>query len=93
MRDATLVVRYEDLCADPAGTLSRIYTFAGLPAGNGVPEFRTGEHHVIGNRMRLSSTSEIRIDDRWKTALAPEQMAVVESRVGELNRSYGYGKL
>jgi hypothetical protein len=92
-KDRWMTLRYEDLCADPAGTLSRIYTFAGLPAGNGVPEFRTGEHHVIGNRMRLSSTSEIRIDDRWKTALKPEQMAVAESRVGELNRSYGYGSL
>ncbi len=92
-KDRWMTLRYEDLCADPAGTLSKIYTFSGLPPGNGVPEFREGEHHVIGNRMRLSSTSEIRIDDRWKTALEPEQMAVVESRVGELNRGYGYGKL
>lgn len=95
-KDRWMTLRYEDLCADPAGTLSRIYSFSGLPPGipgNGVPEFRGGEHHVIGNRMRLSSTSEIRIDDRWKTALKPEQMAVVESRVGQLNRSYGYGKL
>jgi hypothetical protein len=43
--------------------------------------------------MRLSSTSEIRIDDRWKTMLKPEQMAVAESRVGELNRGYGYGEI
>src|SRR5215210_2542264 len=92
-KDRWMTLRYEDLCADPAGTLSKIYTFSGLPPGNGVPQFRTGEHHVIGNRMRLSSTSEIRIDDRWKTALKPEQMAAVESRVGELNRGYGYGKL
>lgn len=92
-KDRWMTLRYEDLCADPAGTLSKIYTFSGLPPGNGVPEFRTGEHHVIGNRMRLSSTAEIRMDDRWKTALKPEQMAVAEERVGELNRSYGYGSL
>ncbi|HEX5716895.1 MAG TPA: sulfotransferase [Thermoanaerobaculia bacterium] len=92
-KDRWMTLRYEDLCADPAGTLSKIYSLSGLPAGNGVPEFRTGEHHVIGNRMRLSSTSEIRIDDRWKTALKPEQMAVAESRVGELNRAYGYGAI
>ena len=48
---------------------------------------------MIGNRMRLSSTSEIRIDDRWKTALKPEQMAVIERKVTPLIRSYGYGAL
>ncbi|HWM91920.1 MAG TPA: sulfotransferase [Thermoanaerobaculia bacterium] len=88
-----MTLRHEDVCADPAGALSRIYSFVGLPPGDGVPELRGGEHHVIGNRMRLSSTSEIRIDERWKTALTPEQMATIERRVAPLNRCYGYGAL
>ena len=91
--DRWLTLRHEDVCADPAGALSKIYSFVGLPAGDGIPDFRNSEQHVIGNRMRLSSTSEIRLDDRWKTALTPEQMAVIERRVAPLNRSYGYGSL
>lgn len=91
--DRWMTLRHEDVCADPAGALSRIYSFVGLPPGDGIPDFKGVEQHVIGNRMRLSSTSEIRIDDRWKTALTSEQMAVIERKVAPLNRSYGYGPL
>lgn len=91
--DRWMTLRHEDVCVDPAGALSRIYAFAGLPPNGGVPDFRGVEHHVIGNRMRLSSTSEIRLDERWKTALDPEQMAAIERRVASLNRRYGYGGL
>jgi len=51
------------------------------------------EQHIIGNRMRLSNTSEIRLDEKWKTALTPEQMKAIESRVGAMNRRYGYDGL
>lgn len=90
--DRWMTLRHEDVCADPPGALSRIHSFAGLPPA-GVPDLQGGEHHVIGNRMRLSAISEIRLDERWKTALTPEQMAIVESRVTPLNRQYGYGPL
>jgi hypothetical protein len=86
-----MTLRHEDVCADPTAALSRICSFAGLPSVDKVPEFRGVEHHVIGNRMRLSSTSEIRVDERWKTALTREQMAVIERRVAPLNQRYGYG--
>ncbi|HKH50148.1 MAG TPA: sulfotransferase [Thermoanaerobaculia bacterium] len=91
--DRWLTLRHEDVCADPPGALSRIYSFTGLPPADGLPELRGGEHHIIGNRMRLASTSDIRLDERWKTALAPTQMATIERRVAPLNRRYGYGAL
>lgn len=91
--DRWMPLRYEDLCTDPPGTLSRIYSFAGLPSDERVPELRGGEHHVIGNRMRLSSTSEIRLDERWRTVLTPEQLSTIERRVAPLNRRYGYADL
>ena len=91
--DRWLTLRHEDVCADPPEELSRIYSFLGLPATGGLPEFRGVEHHIIGNRMRLASTSDIRLDERWKTALTPEQMATIERRVAPLNRRYGYGAL
>jgi hypothetical protein len=86
-------LRHEDVCADPLGTLMKIHAFAGVTPKNGYHNFRGIEQHIIGNRMRLASTSEIRLDDRWKTALTPEQMAVIEATVRPLNRSYGYGDL
>jgi hypothetical protein len=91
--DHWLRLRHEDVCADPAAALARIYSFIGLPATGELPEFRGVEHHIIGNRMRLASTSDIRLDERWKTALTPGQMATIERRVAALNRRYGYGPL
>jgi hypothetical protein len=91
--DRWMSLRYEDLCADPDGTLRRIHAFAGLPSRNSFHNFRAVDHHIIGNQMRLSSTSEIRLDESWKTALAPEQMTLIDRLVAPLNRRYGYGPL
>ena len=88
-----LTLRYEDLCADPLATLQRIYGFLAVPGKNGVHDFRSVGQHIIGNRMRLDSTSEIRLDESWKQALPAEQRALIERRVGPLNRRYGYGDL
>jgi Sulfotransferase family len=86
-------LRYEDLCADPDATLRRIHAFADIPSRNGFHNFRAIDHHIIGNQMRLSSTSEIRLDESWKQALAPEQMTLIDRLVAPLNRRYGYGPL
>jgi len=88
-----MTLRYEDLCTDPKGVLDKVYGFIGVPAKNGLDDFRSVDHHIIGNRMRLSATSEIRLDESWKKALTPGQMSEIERRVGPLNRRYGYGPL
>jgi hypothetical protein len=85
-----LRVRYEDLCADVAGTLSRIHRFAGVAPRAEVPRFREREQHVIGNRMRLESLAEIRPDERWREALDAEHRRILERRLGAMNRRYGY---
>jgi hypothetical protein len=92
-KDRWMTLRHEDVCADPRGTLAKVYGFIGVPAKNGVHDFRAYEHHIIGNRMRLSSTSEIRLDESWKTALAPGQMSLIDRKVAPLNERYGYGAL
>jgi hypothetical protein len=91
--DRWMTLRYEDLCADPDGTLRRIHAFAGIQSRNGFHNFRAIDHHIIGNQMRLSSTSEIRVDESWKQALTAEQKALVDRLVAPLNRRYGYGPL
>jgi hypothetical protein len=55
-----------------------------------VQDFRAVEQHIIGNRMRLSATSEIRLDERWQTELTPEQIRAVERIAGAELRRYGY---
>lgn len=72
-----LIVRYEELCHDPPAVLARMYAFCGV-APLEVPPPLT-ELHLLGNRVRMASLDEIRLDERWKTTLAPdEQSAILE---------------
>jgi hypothetical protein len=88
--DRWLTLRYEDLCLDPKTTLDRISGFIGVTAGGGVPDFRSVDHHIIGNRMRLSHTSEISLDERWRTEMPADQIRAVERIAGPTLERYGY---
>ena len=83
-------VRYEDLCADPGAVLRRVSTFVGLDSARYTSDFRTAEHHVVGNGMRLDSAPEIRLDDRWRSVLTAKELNVFDRVAGDLNRRYGY---
>ncbi|NLX13668.1 MAG: sulfotransferase [Phycisphaerales bacterium] len=84
-------VRYEDFCRSPAETLGRLFTFLGVDAGLAKQDFRKAEHHVLGNGMRLDTTSEIALDERWKSVLTTEDLRVFEQIAGRMKRQYGYG--
>ena len=83
-------VRYEDLCSDPDATLNRLFTFLGLDPASRVRDFRSAEHHILGNGMRLDSTSDIRLDERWKPVLTGQDQAAFDRTAGRMNREYGY---
>jgi len=89
-RSRWIEVRYEDVCADPPGTLNRIFGWLGVDPAQTSADFRSVEHHVLGNGMRLDPTSEIRLDQRWKSVLSPADLRVFDSVAGKLNRRYGY---
>lgn len=87
--DRYVQVRYEDLCANPDGTLARVFRLAGVgPPGDLAPA-RDGSH-VVGNGMRLDWDGTIALDDRWRTALTAEDLAIFEREAGALNRRLGY---
>ena len=83
-------VRYETLCLEPEVTLSRLFDFLEVAPHSTGKRVRALEHHVIGNGMRLDSTSEVRLDDRWRSALDVEDLRVFDSVAGALNRQLGY---
>ena len=87
---ALLRMDYDALCADPDAVLKRAFEFIGIGPDLATRDFLSVEHHVLGNPMRLRSSSEIVRDDRWKTALSAEDLRVFESIAGDLNRRYGY---
>ena len=83
-------VRYEDLCARPEEVLGTIFGLIGLDPSLERTNFRASGNHVVGNKMRLEATTEIRLDDQWKTVLTTEQLADFERVAGDVNREYGY---
>jgi hypothetical protein len=83
-------VRYEDLCRNSAETLQQLCRFAGLDPDRAVMDFRSVVHHVVGNGMRHDSTSDVRLDERWRDALTTGQLNTFDAVAGDLNRRYGY---
>jgi hypothetical protein len=67
-RERQLRIRYEDLCADVSGTLRAAFGFVGVDPD---AELRPigEEQHMLGNQMRLSAPSDVRLDERWRAAL------------------------
>jgi hypothetical protein len=85
-----MFLKYEDFCKQPEETLRGLCKFLGMDASNVVLDFRAKQQHVLGNDMRLKSGSEIRADERWRTKLSKEDLAVFEAVAGDLNKKYGY---
>jgi hypothetical protein len=83
-------IRYEDLCARPEAVLRQVCEFLEIDGRHPVLDFRSRQQHVLGNDMRLKSTSEIRLDERWRTQLSREDLDVFERSAGQMNRQYGY---
>jgi hypothetical protein len=86
-----LTIRYEELCQNPAGTMAVICRFLELEPYDPGRDFRARkQQHVVGNGMRMDTTSEIRHDERWKTHLSAEDLKTFDRVAGDLNRHYGY---
>jgi len=83
-------VRYESLCLNPGETLKKIFTFIGVDPGAATTDFRSVEHHVVGNGMRLDSRGEIRLDERWKTVLNEVELKEFDIVAGGISRRLGY---
>jgi hypothetical protein len=72
------VVHYEQLATDPERVLRELMPRIGLEFEPGQLEWAGRERHNFGgNRMRQSKSSEIRLDESWRTGLSPWQRAIV----------------
>ncbi len=88
--DSSIVIRYEDLCTNLTQEMNRITTMLGLDPIEMPILFKDAEHHIIGNRMRLSGGDAVKLNELWRESLTKEQIEEVE-RLTVSNRSrYGY---
>jgi hypothetical protein len=77
--DRQITVRYEALVTDTLPTLNRLLAFVGAQPLPEMIDFRSVEQHILGNKMRKNTSSEIRLDERWRTALSPEQLQTIQT--------------
>lgn len=83
-------VHYEDLCQDPDKYMAEISRFLGLDPALLPESFGDQEVHLTGNNMRLKGLGEIRMDEKWRTALTEEELELFARLGGKLNKELGY---
>ena len=88
--DRTLLLKYEDLCADPETTLQHLYRFCGVQAVSPVTTTNSADHHVLGNSMRLQGRVQVRLDESWRTKLDQHEQRQIIGIAGAMNRTMGY---
>ena len=98
LRVPVLVVRYEDLIAEPRATLQTVLRFGGhaaLPADLRhvhADRLELDAHHTVaGNPMRfVVGTVSLRADEEWRQAMPSLQRSIVSAITAPLRRRYGY---
>jgi Sulfotransferase family len=85
-----LLVRYEDLCANPEVEIQRVLRFLGVPTERPNLDFRHSSHHIIGNKMRLGDDSKIQLDTSWRDELSKNQVIEIEARTARYRKAFGY---
>lgn len=75
-------ISYEDIASNTLTTLNRMYQFVDAAPLTQLIDFRELDHHILGNKMRKHSSSEIRLDERWRKALSKNQIEMIERTTG-----------
>ena len=84
-------VRYEDLVVDTKGVLQGVCQFLGLDFDDRMLDFRSVAHHnVNGNKVKIGSGSELKLDDAWIRELSKVDSAHFSRVAGALNKSLGF---
>lgn len=85
------IVKYEDLVRNSAEILAGICRFLNLDFDARMLNFRSVVHHnVNGNKMKIGSASELRLDDAWTRELSAPDYDYFLRFAGKLNKSLGY---
>lgn len=86
-----LHLKYEEIASNPTAELARICLFLGLDFKPEMLDFRDKKYHVLnGNGMRMSGSSEIRLDEKWRSGLSKDDLAYFQKHAGHINRELGY---
>jgi hypothetical protein len=89
-KESRLLVRYEDFCRNTKDVLRRCYGFCKVDPDFLIEDIEAVSHHLVGNPMRLTPISNIKLDERWRDQLSVDQVKEIERVAGDVGRKYGY---
>lgn len=75
---------------DPEREFGRICNLVGLDPLPGPYDFLSGDHHIIGNHMRLSSSGEVVLDERWRSILSGDEADAVRRKTADYREKFSY---
>jgi hypothetical protein len=88
--ERVLLVRYEDICADPRHWLRKLHVFLGVDPMDTPLTVRPRSHHVLGNPIRKSETVTVRAPEDWRERLSEAEVSAVMRIAGAANTRFGY---
>lgn len=83
-----LLLRYEDVCANPDRAVGAVATHVGVEPVALQPTQPVS--HVIGNSMRLGFSGAIELDEQWRSLLSPDEVTRVLAETRALRERFGY---
>lgn len=90
-RSQVYFLKLEEICQQPDLKLTELLHFVGVKKDGVEFNYSQAKRHIVGNRMRLFFDGTIkRPDEAWRSELSEENLALFESKAGEINRKYGY---
>lgn len=85
------VIRYEDICRNPIGSVNGILSRFELSVTAANIDNMDNEHHQIpGNPAVHGGLRDIQIDEKWRVGLSRNDLKIFQSVAGWWNRRYGY---
>ena len=86
------LIKYEDFCKNPSGTIIPIFNCLGLQYNPEVLNYLSYKHHNISGNMGTKTTKEkkLKIQESWKTELPAEYKTIIEKRLKRLMKKYYY---
>jgi hypothetical protein len=89
--DDFFVIRYEDLCANPERVMRKLCDKFHLTFdANMLDPSEEGKHNIGGSPHRFTSTTKIKLDERWKFSMKYSEKFLCGLLGGLLNRKLGY---
>ena len=89
-RDRWFDLRYETLCADLDATMQGLFAFVGVEPPSSVAQLPEAPLHLLGNNNARMNPKEVRLDEKWRRTLTPDDLNGFERVAGAVNRRLGY---